>query len=151
MHFCRAAITAGDEAEENLGEKTPLLRCQPSHDAEIYRDQLAGIVDEQISRMHVGVEETVPQGMAQERLDDGGGEAFEIEPLGFELCAVRERRRLDPFQREHPARGAVPVHGGHAKVRIVSGLLCHLRERGRLEAQIHFDGDGTPQRVHHLD
>jgi hypothetical protein len=46
MHFRGAAIVAGDEAEQDLREKAPLLRPEPAHDAEVDRDQLAGIVDQ---------------------------------------------------------------------------------------------------------
>ena len=101
--------------------------------------------------MHVGVKEAVAQRMAQEGLDHRAREALEIEALGFEQRAVGERRRVDPFEREHVARGAVPVHRRHAEVGIVAGVLRHLRERRRLEPQIHLDRDRAPQRLDHLD
>ena len=61
MHLRRALIVAGDEAEQDFGEEAPLLRPEPSHDAEVDRDQPAVVVDEQIAGMHVGVEEAVAQ------------------------------------------------------------------------------------------
>ena len=108
---------------------------------------LAGVVDEQVAGMHVGVEEAVAQRMAQEGLDHRAREVLEIVALGFEPGAVGERRRLDPFEREHVARGAVPVHRGHAEIGIVPGVLRHLRERGRLEPQIHLDRDRARERL----
>ncbi len=144
-------IVAGDEAEQNLGQEAPLLAPEPSHDAEVDRDQLAGVVDEQVAGMHVGVEEAVAQRMAQEGLDQRAGEVREVEALGLQPGAVGERRRLDPFQREHIARGAVPVHDRHAEIRIVPGILRHFRERRRFEPQIHLDGDRTLERLDHLD
>jgi hypothetical protein len=42
MHLGDAAIVAGDEAEQDLGEEAPLLRAEPAHDAEIDRDEPAG-------------------------------------------------------------------------------------------------------------
>src|SRR5450759_2115847 len=69
MHLRGAHIIAGDEAEQDFGQEAPLLRPQPSHDAEVDRDQPAFVVDEQVARMHVGVKEAVAQGMAQEALD----------------------------------------------------------------------------------
>ena len=110
MHLGGAVIVAGDEAVEDLREKAPFLRAEPAHDAEIDRHQLAVVVDEQVAGMHVGVEEAVAQRVAQEGLDHRAAERLEVEALGFEPGAVGERRRLDPFEREHVARGAVPVH-----------------------------------------
>ena len=41
--------------------------------------------------------------------------------------------------------------GTVSEVGIVLGILRHFGERGRFEPQIHLDGDGTAQRVDHLD
>src|SRR5216683_3334312 len=57
MHFGDAAIVARDEAEENFGKEAPLLQAEPAHDAEIDGDQAAGIVEEQIAGVHVGMKE----------------------------------------------------------------------------------------------
>ena len=84
MHLGGALIVAGDEAVEDLGEEAALLRPEPAHDAEVDRDQLAVVVDEQVAGMHVGVEEAVAQRVAQEGLDHGAGERLEVEALGLE-------------------------------------------------------------------
>ena len=59
MHFGDAAIVAGDEAQENFGQKAPLLLAEPAHNAEIDGDEAAGIVEEQVAGMHVGMKEAV--------------------------------------------------------------------------------------------
>ena len=58
------------------------LAAEPSHDAEVHGDELPRVIDEQISGMHVGVEEAVAQRMAEECLDHGAGEPLEIEAVG---------------------------------------------------------------------
>ena len=68
MHLGGPAIIAGDEAMQDFGEEQPFLHAEPAHDAEINGDQPAAVVDEQISRMHIGMEETVAQRVAQKRL-----------------------------------------------------------------------------------
>ena len=151
MHLRGAVIIAGDEAVEDLGQKAPFLRTEPAHDAEIDRHQLAVVVDEQVAGMHVGVEEAVAQRVAQEGLDDRAAELLEHEALGGELGAVVQRRRLDPFERQHVARGQVPVHCRHAEFQILAGVLRHLRERRRFQPQVHLDRDRTAQRLDHLD
>jgi hypothetical protein len=97
------------------------------------------------------MEEAVAQRVAQEGLDHRAAEILEVEALGFEPAAVRQRRRLDPFEREHVARGAVPIDRGYPEIRILPGVLRHFGERGGLEPQVHLDGDGASQRVDHFD
>ena len=78
MHFGDAQIVARDEAIEDFGEEAALLLAEPAGDAEIDRDDGAVGLDEQIARMHVGVEEAVAQRVAQERLDQVGGDRLEV-------------------------------------------------------------------------
>ncbi len=82
MHLRGALIVAGDEAEQDFGEEAPLLRAEPAHDAEVDGHQPAVGVDEQIARMHVGVEKAVAQRVAQEALDHIAAERRQIEALG---------------------------------------------------------------------
>ncbi len=89
MHFRRAVVVAGDEAEQDLGQEASLLGAEPPHDAEVDGDQLARVVREQVARMHVGVKKAVAQRVPQERLDHSTGESLEVEALGLEPGAVR--------------------------------------------------------------
>ena len=88
MHLRGAAIIARDEAVEDFREEAALRRAEPAHDAEVDRDQPAAVVDEQISRMHVGVEEAVAQRVPQEGLHQPARKRLEIEALGLETCAI---------------------------------------------------------------
>ena len=65
VHLCGAAIIAGDEAEQDLGEKPALLGAEPTHDAEVDGHQASIRIDEQVAGMHVGVEEAVAQRVTQ--------------------------------------------------------------------------------------
>ena len=124
---------------------------EPAHDAEVDGDQTAAVVDEQVSRVHVGVKEAVAQRVAQECLDQHAAEFWQVETLRHETGAVGQRRGVDPFQGQHFLGGAVPVDRRHAEIRIVLGVLGHFRERRRLETEIHFDHHRAAQRVDHLD
>src|ERR1700761_8993449 len=90
MHFGHAAIVAGDEAEQNFSKEAPLLHAEPSHDAEVDRDQPALLVEEQIARVHVGVEESVAQRMAQKALDHLAAEIGKIDLCLLEPVMVVE-------------------------------------------------------------
>ena len=69
MDFRDALIVAPDEAEQDLGKEPSLLAAEPTHDAEIDRDDPAHFVDEEVSLVHVGVKESVPQRVPEKRLD----------------------------------------------------------------------------------
>ena len=126
MHFGDAAVVARDEAQQNLREETPLLQPEPAHDAEIDRHQPAGIVEEQIAGMHVGMEEAVAQRMAQKALDHLAPEIGQVDLRLRKPRMVVQRDAVDPLHRQHVVGGAVPVDGRHAEIRIVAGVLRHL-------------------------
>ena len=132
MHLCDAQVVARDETVENFGEEAPLLRTQPPHDAEVYGSELAVVVDEQVARMHVGMEKAVAHGVAQERLNDDLSELRQVVAFRGERAAIRQRRAVDPFERQHVLRGEIPVHRRHAEIGIVLGVLRHFGERGGL-------------------
>ena len=65
--------------QQDFGEEAPLLQAEPAHDAEVDRDQPAGIVEEQIAGVHVGMKEAVAQRVAQETLDHLAPELGQID------------------------------------------------------------------------
>ncbi len=69
-----AVVVARDEAVQDLGEEAPLLGAEPAHDAEVDGDDAALLVDQQVALVHVGVEEAVAHGVAQERAQRGEAE-----------------------------------------------------------------------------
>ena len=151
MHLRGALIVASNEAEQDLGQEAALFGPQPSHDAEVDRDQTAVVVDEQIAGMHVGVEEAIAQRVPQEALEHSVAERRQIEAAGLERGAVIEWRAVDPFQRQYLTRGAVPVHRRHAEVQVRAGILRHLGERGRFQPEIHFHRHRAGERRHRFD
>src|SRR6201999_739768 len=88
MHLGDTTIIAGDEPQEYLGQKATLLQAKPPHDAEIDCNQPPGIVEEQISRVHVGMEEAVPQRVAQETLDHLATEVGQVDLRLFQSRMV---------------------------------------------------------------
>src|SRR5262249_61533884 len=97
MHFRGAEIVAGDEAEQYLGEESSFFRAQASHDAKVDRDQASLGVDEQIARVHVGMKKAIAKRVAQEGLDQGTAEPWEIQDPCRQRRPVAERRAVGPF------------------------------------------------------
>ena len=151
MHLRGALIIAGNEAEQDFRQKSALLRAEAAHNPEVHSNKPAFVIDEQIARMHVGVEKAVAQRVAQEALDHLVAERRQVVTLGFERGAVVERRAVDPLHRQHVARGAVPVDGGNAEAFVLGGVLGHLGQRGGLETEIHFHRNRPRQRHDRFD
>ena len=87
MDLGDAAVVAADEAEEDLGEEAPLGLAEPAHDAEIDGDDVAGLVDEEIALVHVGMEEAVAERLAEERLHQPSRQRRQV------VAGGAERRR----------------------------------------------------------
>ena len=100
--------------------------------------------------MHVGVEEAVAQGVAQERLDELAAERADVEALRRQPLGIAERRAVDPFHRQHFARGAVPVDRRRAKIGVVLEVLAIFGGRGGLQAKIHLHAHRARQRLDDL-
>src|SRR5215475_13908617 len=123
MHFRGPEIVAGDEAEQYLGEESSFSRAQSSHDAKVDRYQASVGVDEQIAGVHVGMKKAITKRVAQEGLDQGAAEPWEIQVPRRQRRTVAEWRAVDPLHRQHIARRIVPFHPRHAEIRIVLGVL----------------------------
>ena len=83
-------------------------------------------VDEQIAGMHVGVEEAVADRMAQEGLDDACGRApTRSRPAASMAARSYSADAVDPFDRQHVARGQIPFGLRHAEIGVV--LACSRR------------------------
>ena len=147
MHLGHAAVVAGDEAEQDLRQEAPLLQAEPAHDAAIDGDEPALAVDEQVPRMHVGMEEAVADRMLQEGLDDIAGETGKIVAGRSQALDIGEAHALDPFVDQHLARRELPVRLRHAEIGIVPGVLGEFGQGGRLQPQIHLHRHRARQRL----
>ena len=150
MHFRDTQVIALDEAVENFGEEAPLLFAEPPGNAKIDGDDIARRIDEEIARMHVGMEEAVAQCVAQEGLDQQRADGRKIVASGGEALKIVHLDAVDPFHRQHIAARALPIDRGNAEARIVFGVVAQLRQSRRFEPQVHFDAGGLGQRLGHF-
>jgi hypothetical protein len=130
------------------------FRPETADDAEIDGNQLSGAVDEQVSLVHVGMEEAVADRVAEEALDDRVAQLHQVEPLRAKGVDVGNWRSIDPFGGEHVTRGALPVNLRHAETGIFPGVFRHFRNGCGLHAQVelllhrlfeHGDGGHGPE------
>ena len=123
MHFGDAPVVARDEAVEDLGEKAPFLLAEAAGNAEVDGNDAAAGFHEEIAGMHVGVEETVAQRVAQERLDQRRGDRLEVVAGIAQARDIGHLDALDPVHGDDVAPGALPVDRGNAEARIVARVL----------------------------
>ena len=97
------------------------------------------------------MEEAVAHGVAQERLQDGEAERPEVEAGRAQGGEIGDGDAVDPFERQHAARGAPPIDARHAEAArtrrggIAGDVVGHLGDGGGLQPHVHLDLDGPRQ------
>ena len=87
---------------------------QPAHNAEVNEGKPAGVVDNEVSLMHVGVKKPGVQRLLQEHMNDEPRERLAVDAAFVERGDVAEGRAVDPFDGEDAPRRQRPDHAGHA-------------------------------------
>ena len=102
--------------------------------------------------MHIGMKEAVAHRVAEERAQNHEAELLAVEACRLDGRHVAGRDAVDPLDGKHALGRTAPVHIRHAEIAIEEGavgldVVGHLRDRGRLEPQVHLEGDGLRQRL----
>src|SRR6516164_6334338 len=146
MHLRRSVIIAGYESKQDFSQKLPLLLSESSHDAEVDSDQPAVNVDEEVTWMHIGVEKAVAQGMAQKALNDFAAELRQVKAPRSQSTVIVETDAINPLERQHFSRGAVPIDSRHAEIGVLARVFCHLGSGSRFQSEIHFNRNRASER-----
>ncbi len=136
MHLRDAAIVTADEADQDLRVDPPGIFVDMAHDAEIVGDDVARRGNLQIALMHVGMEESVAQRVAQEELQYAFGERGAVVPGRPDRQHLAQRDPLRPAERHHPPRGQFPVGHGHLEPGIAPGVVGEFRGSRAFKPQI---------------
>ena len=91
---------------------------------------------EQIAVVKVGVEEAVDHRLAQEGADQGRGERLAVLAGRDQRVAVVELDPVEPFERQHPPRGAAPVDLRDVIAGLGDHVLAQLGRRGGFALQV---------------
>ena len=110
----------------------------------IARDPAVG-QREQIAVVEVGVEEAVDHRLAQEGADEGRGERLAVLAGRDQRLAVVELDPVEPFERQHPPRGAAPVDLGHVIAGLGDHILAQLGGRGGLALEVELARGPLPE------
>ena len=142
MNLGHTAIVGLEETQQYIGQIVAGVAVEPSHDAEIDRDQHAVLTHEQVARVHVGVKETVLEHLAEKGRRGSANDALQVMLRCHERVDVIHRDAGDPLGRQDASTGALPVDPGHSVSRVVLKILPQFLRRRGFHPQIHFHTDG---------
>ncbi len=74
------------------------------------------VVDVQVARVQVAVEQPVPQAALEQREHQRLDQFDAVEPRLSDGCGVVDPDAMHPLHRQHPLAGELPVHVGHPNV-----------------------------------
>ena len=151
VHLGGAPVIAVQERPQQLREMAALADAEAPHDAEIDGGNRSVLLHEKVTGVEIGVEEAVP-----EDLHEKGGhrffqDRFGVVPDGGEGVPVIDADAVDPRRGQDAPSGALPIHLGHVKFRVVFEIFAELGGGGGLEAQVHLHFHRIGQGPHHLD
>ena len=140
MQLRNAVIVAVEEREEILGQVAAVFGGKGTDDAEVDGRvaRVVRIVDqhEDVSRVHVGVEEVVPEDLREEDLDAVLGEPLDVRPGRAECFHVADRRAEDAFLHHDLGQAVVEVHVGNVEEIRTREVALELRRVRRLAHQV---------------
>ena len=123
MRSGHASIIPAKERQKILREITLVGVRQRSHDAEVERDVFAPVRwlgrDEDVARMHVGVEKAVAKDLGKEDLHAEASESLEIDRVVLEAIHLADGRALHALHDHDFAVAPVPIDFWHAQQRRV--------------------------------
>ena len=151
MHHGDAAVIAGKKPDQHVREVIAGGAVEPPHDAEIDNRKRALGINEHVSGMQIGMEETVPKDLVEEGCRCVVQQVGDRMPGRDQPVAVIDPNAGNALGRQHRAPGAPPIDLRHAKGRVAGEISRQFRCRGGLEPQIHFELHRLGEGHHHLD
>ena len=94
--------------------------------------------DQDVARVHVGVEEAVAKHLREENLHARARQLLDVDALLAQRRDLRDRRAVHALHHHHLGRAVVPVHLRHQQQRRVREIAAQLARVGRLAHQIEF-------------
>ena len=138
MDFGDAAIIARRQPVEDFRQPLPRLPVDPAHNPEIDRRDRPVRSHEQIALMHVGVKIAVADRLFEKGQHQPFGQIGQIMALRDQLFGARDLGAVDPFDRHHPAIGAIPINLRNHIARRAAHRFRKFGRARRLAPQVEF-------------
>ena len=146
MRGRHATIVAAKECQEVLRQIAFVALGQRTHDSEIERDVLALVRridgDEDVARMHIGVEIAIAKHLREKNLDARASEPRNVDALLPEPFDLADRRSRHALHHHDFTRAPIPVDFGHEQQRRVQEVAPQLRAIGGFACEVEFVVDG---------
>lgn len=146
VEFRYPAIVAIEEGDEIFRDVALVLEGEGPHDAEI-DGNVGGILggrdgNEDVSGMHVGMEEVVSKDLGEEDLDAAFGQNLEIDAATLEGFPVTDGNARNAFHdHDVPARLG-PIYSGNVEVVGILEIAPQLGGGGAFPQEVEFVQDG---------
>ncbi len=125
-----------------------------AHDAEVERDVAAKTVtvgrDEDVARVHVGVEDAVAEDLREEDLDAGTRELLQVDTGFAQAADLADRDAVHALHGHHVMRAVIPENLGHFQQLRIGEVAAQLRAVGRFAHQVEFVGQMLGEFAHDL-
>src|SRR5476649_1157503 len=141
-----AAVVTLEEGEQVARQVVLVFRGQAADDAAVDRNVLRAPrvdgADEDVARVHVGVEETVAEYLGEEDLHAALGEHFHVGALVGQGGEVGDLHAVDALHHQHFGAAPVPIHLRHVQQLRAFEVALELAGVGGLAQQVEFVVDG---------
>ena len=146
MQLRHTAIVALEEGKQVARQVILVFRGEAADDAAVDGDVLRAPrvdgADEDVARVHVGVEETVAEHLGEEDLHAAFGKHFHVGALIGEGRQIGHLNAVNALHHQHFRPAPVPIDLRHVEQRRTFEVALQLAGVGRLAQQVEFVVDG---------
>ena len=140
-----------EEGQQVLRQVAFVFLGQGAHDAEVDRDVAPVGFDEDVARVHVGVEKVVLEDLGEEDLDTPLSQQLHANALPAQGVGVAHRGAADALHHQHVLACQVPVDLGDVECLVVQEVAPQLGGVGGLAHQVELVEDGLLVLLDHFD
>ena len=116
MQFSDPAVVTIEKSQQVFG-KIALVFCrQCSHDAKVNRNILAFRTDENVTRVHIGMKEVVPEYLGEEDFHTAFAKQLHTDALAFKFIHFANVGAVDAFDDHDILTTQVPENLGYIKL-----------------------------------
>lgn len=146
MQLGDAAVVTLEESDQVARQVVLVLGGQAADDAAVDGDVLRApwfdSADEDVARVHVGMEEAVAEHLGEEYLHASFGQQLHVGALIGQGGHVGHRHAVDALHYQHLGAAQVPVHLGHVHQLGTFEIAPQLAGVGRFAQQVELVVDG---------
>ncbi len=151
VEFGDPPVVVMEESEQVLRQVALVLGGQGADDAKVNGDVATIGLDEDVARVHVGMEKVVLEDLGEKYLHPAFAQQFHAHALGLEPVDLAHRGAIDALHDQNAGMTQFPVDFGDIKLPAAEEVFAQLAGVGGLPLQVEFVQDGLLIVVDHID